>query len=65
MDTRIRSAVIAAYDRRGKGSNQGTFVDRTRNGRYLEINKATGHVRQLSYEEYRCLARAGNQRCPC
>jgi hypothetical protein len=53
MDTRTRSEVIAAYNRRRKGPNHGTFVDRTRTGAYLEINKASGHVRQLTCEEYR------------
>jgi len=52
MDPRVQREVIQAYDRRGKGTS-GTFVDHTRNGAYLEINRTTGTVREISPEEYR------------
>ena len=52
MDPHIQSEVIGAYDRRGKGSYSGAFVDHTRNGAYLLIDRTTGTVRQITPEEY-------------
>lgn len=52
MDSKTRREVIDAYNSRGKGSNESTFVDRTRNGHYLEINKVQGSVREISRTEY-------------
>ena len=52
MDPRVQREVIEAYNRRGKGSYSETFVDHTRNDKYLEINRANGSVREISAEEY-------------
>jgi uncharacterized protein YxeA len=52
MDPRVQREVIEAYNRRGKGSYSETFVDHTRNGAYLKINRANGTVQEISAEEY-------------
>jgi hypothetical protein len=52
MKRAVQQEVIQAYDRRGKGRSDAPFVDRTRNGAYLEIDKAAGSVRQISRDEY-------------
>lgn len=52
MESRIAWQVIAAYADRRKGRTDGPFVDRTRHGAYLEIDRSTGSVRQLSRREY-------------
>ena len=52
MDPHIQNEVIGAYDRRGKGSYSGPFVDHTRNGRFLRIDRTTGSVQEITPEEY-------------
>lgn len=52
LDETVAEEVTSAYRRRGKGSDEETFVDMTRNGAYLEINPHTGEVRELTSSEY-------------
>jgi hypothetical protein len=52
MDRWIAYQVAAAYTRRNKGCDDETFVDHTRNGAYLEVNRATGTARQISAEAW-------------